>query len=136
MQIAVCVLLESGRFGGIISKILACISDYGANSILPFAIAISLFQGCRKLRIRRGRKGLKVVGAATLGIYLFHDNVNFRGLLWQSVYNAVSNNGDSTFIFSAIISVISVFVLGCAVELARSFITKKLLNIAKSMQLR
>lgn len=69
---------------------------------------------------------IQLAGSAMLGVYLFHDNVNLRGWLWQSVYQLVSGIGLESFIINALLSVLVVFILGSAAEICRKLITMKL----------
>ena len=122
-QIAACAAIQAGIAKGITELVLRCISDYSANAIFPLAIAVAMLLGFQRMDISLGQKTIQTIGSATLGIYLFHDNINFRSTLWHYVHQLVTGLGTIPFIIYAVISVCTVFVLGCMVELLRDTAT-------------
>lgn len=125
-QIAACVLLRCGKVGGLAERILECAADYSANALFPLLIAVSMLLWFQTAEVPGCRSFARLLGSATLGVYLFHDNINFRGWLWQNVFRAMSGAGTWPFALSAVLSILAVFVLGFAVELLRMSISKYL----------
>ena len=93
MQITACVVLGLYEINGFFKLLLECLADYSANAVLPLVIAIFMLLSFQNLQITRGKKLVYMFGSATLGVYLFHDNVNFRVWMWPSVYQLVSGIG-------------------------------------------
>lgn len=58
---------------------------YQYNSVLVLAAALLLFIAFLNLEIRPGRLQRLILAAAPLsfGVYLLHDNPNWRGILWE-----------------------------------------------------
>lgn len=123
VQIAACVISQRRIVDGFLYDILQCFADYNANALCPLLVAVSMLLVFQNMDVRRGRKLLRLLGSATLGIYLFHDNVNFRGLLWNTVYRLVSGFGTGSFLVCAVLCVLLVFALGFAVETVRHFVS-------------
>ena len=126
IQIAACTAIALGVGDGILGAVLVCISDYGANAVFPLTIAVAMCLGFQRIRISGGKRLLQTAGAATLGIYLFHDNANLRGWLWENVYRLTLRIAPMPFAIHAVITVIAVFALGFAVEFLRNLTAKKL----------
>lgn len=120
VQAAASVMLQLGTIGGGLGKLLACAADYSLNAPLPLLIAVLMLIWFQSLNVNRGRKLISLLGSATLGVYLFHDNVNFRGVLWQCVFGVCEGSGTWPFAVSALLSILTVMVLGFAVELLRT----------------
>ena len=136
VQIAACIALQKGAENGLIGLVLKCISDYSANAVFPLVIAVTMFLGCQNLETPCGRKLIQTVGAATLGVYLFHDNVNFRGWLWQKAFQIIERIGIRPFAINAMLSVFAVFALGITVELLRASAMNYLLGFIRKNRLR
>ena len=114
------------------NNILECLADYDANAIMPLFIAISMFLIFEKVEVHKGKRLLRKVSTATLGVYLFHDNVNFRLVLWDLCKVVLSLNEDNVlFMLSSIACIVIVFVTGTVIELMKDVVVKKVYYIAK-----
>lgn len=130
-HILACVANEVYTDSGVVSMILECFADYNVNAIMPLLISISMFLVFEKIEIVKGRKMLGKVGAATLAVYLFHDNVNLRVMLWDMCKSVLKEN-DLSFIPTAIACIIVIFVIGAVIEITKKFVLKKLYDVMKS----
>lgn len=96
-----------------------------ANSS-PFVIAaaISIFLLFRSLDIKQN-KVINLIAASTLGIYLIHENIFLRTIIWRETVS-VDINSISTlqFIVFAILKVLIVFGICLTIDLIRASIFK------------
>jgi len=79
-------------------------------------------------KIHNGKKLLRKLGTATLGVYLFHDNVNFRVMLWDICKNILSAESNS-FILLFIICILVIFIIGTIIEIVRGAVMQKIYDI-------
>lgn len=126
VQIGACTVLRCEMADGWAARFLECAADYSANALFPLTIAVSMLLWFQSVEVPAGRNLIGLLGTATLGVYLFHDHVNFRGLLWQNVFRIMSGPGTWPFAASAMLTIAAVFALGCAIELLRAEIPKHL----------
>lgn len=128
VQIVACIAVCWKDSDGILGKLLECFANYSANAVSPLAISVLSLGVFKKLKIRFCEKAILQIGAATLGVYLIHDNSAFRGWLWSTVYSLVTRIGQLPFIVVASLVVLIVFILSSAIEILRSIITAQVRN--------
>ena len=111
---------------------------HGATYILvancsPFVIliAICIFLFFRELNVKQN-KIINCTAASTLGIYLIHENIFLRPIIWQKIaivdINAVS---PIQFIVFAIIKCLAVFSICLVIDQARLLIASKIFKREK-----
>ena len=130
-QITSCVMLRLGMAHGAVEKLLACMADYSVNAVFPLLISATMLLWFRNVNIRTGRKLLGLFGSATLGVYLFHDHIVFRGQLWSAVYRLITGIGIEFFGVNALLSVVFVFLVGSGIEICRMTLAQKIQNAMK-----
>lgn len=98
------------------------------NSPICIAIAVSLFIIFRRLKIKS--KVINIIASSTMGVYLIHDNIFIRQLLWNSgkitdVHSHIYD-GRLSFILFSITMIFVVFIVSSIIELIRIYISKVL----------
>ena len=88
------------------------LEDYYYNycSVLNLFSSVSLFVFFLRKNIRKGKQIISVITPLTLGVYLIHDNVRLRKLLWPFTMNLIS----MPFYARALFSVVIIF-FGCLI---------------------
>ena len=115
-----CYFLRNSLQEDFLSDVLSIFADYGANAMMPLLISVFMLLAFRNVELFHGRKTIKVLGTTTIGVYLFHDNVNYRGVMWNDVGNFVSWDSNILFAARAGLSILLVFVVGCVIEMMRA----------------
>ena len=104
------------------------------HSLLLLAIAVFLFLGFQKLKIQS--KFINIVAGSTFGIYLIHDYLHFRIVLWKTVFHFPDFQDSILLIPYSIFSVLIIFVVCCIIDLVRRYVFEpvylKLLNYVLS----
>lgn len=99
---------------------------YGEMNMIPaIACASLMFLGFKNWKARQS-KIVNCIAGCTFGVYLLHDHPNIREFLWVKVFRSVEYLYDKTFLFRIILSILSVFVIGIAVDLFRQNVIKGL----------
>ncbi len=103
-------------------------------SLLLLAIAVFLFLGFQKLKIQS--KFINIVAGSTFGIYLIHDNIYFRIVLWKTVFHFPDFQDSILLIPYSVFIVLITFVVCCVIDLLRRYALEpwylKLLNYVLS----
>ena len=81
------------------------------NSLFIFSISIFIFHYFKNLNLKYN-KFINWVSASVLGIYLFHDNLFVRPILWQNVFHPCLLIDKSYMVFYLLFSVFVVFFFG------------------------
>lgn len=107
------IYLQTGHF----DERLGMFMEY--NHILPFLAALGLFCFFRKVEAS-GVLGKLVLfaGPLTLGVYLLHENIGLR-YSWQAWFGAEQIDSPVSLVGGTLAAVVSVFVVGIAVEKLR-----------------
>ena len=87
---------------------------YQYNSVLVLAAALLLFIAFLNLEIRPGRLQRLILAAAPLsfGVYLLHDNPNWRGILWEWINP--SQMADKWYLVPGVLTLAAGIFLVCA----------------------
>lgn len=98
------------------------------DSVLAFAVSVGLLCVFKDLKIGY-LKWLNILAQGTFGVYLIHENVFMRQLLWPH-FNFVFTNGAVLFIPLALLTTVGVFLVLTALDLVRlNFIEKPLFKV-------
>ena len=107
----------------ILSQRIAVLHEYGIEdyyynycSILNFVASVSLFLFFVGIKIRKFKKTIRFITPLTFGIYLIHDNIRLRELLWPSVLNAFQ----TSLILRATFAVLTIFCICIVIDYFRS----------------
>ena len=115
----------------LLSKKVGFLKQYGFstnwiryNSIFNFSASVMLFLAFlrRNIRCKTVAKAISIISPLTLGVYLIHDNVWMRDILWFDLLrtNAIQNDA---WLLPRFLGVVVVVFAGCLiVDLARSLI--------------
>ena len=87
-------------------------------------IALLLFLAFKNIDIKNS-SFINTVAASTFGIYLIHDNIYLRPIIWVRTFNFYRLHWKKWFIPYTILAIIIVFVVCCIIELIR----KKLCSV-------
>ena len=91
---------------------------FNRNSILILVLATCIF--LKFINISKfNNKIVNTIASATLGIYLIHDNPNFRIILWNKIFYLPNYINEPYFILLLILTSIIVFTVCCLMELLR-----------------
>lgn len=115
--------------------ILASNATYfsGNSSILVLGVALGLFIWFKSIDIG-SIKWINIISGATFGVYLIHDNTNFRQILWHSILQTENHISDSPilFLWYAMSSILITYVTCTIIELLRQKffgeLEKKIIN--------
>lgn len=88
-------------------------------------LAVFLFCGFKNWKIRR-IPAINLLGSATLGVYLIHDNRYIRSFLWQGLTGYKSSYEGIKLVFTTIIIVFSVYLVCSMIDLVRQKLFKVL----------
>lgn len=111
---------------------------FNRNSILILALAICIF--LKFLSINKfSNKIINTIASAMLGIYLIHDNPNFRIVLWNKIFNLSNYLNKFYFIIVILTTSLIIFVVCCSIELLRKkifdrFIDRMLTKISNKIK--
>ena len=117
-----CLLVNEAGMGYSMLKVFA---DYQLNSIMSLLIAVGLFMLFMGIDFPKNNM-LLIVGKCTLGVYLFHDNVNFRSFLWSSIIDLNKQYHSNIFPVYVLLDIIGVFAIGMMLDLFVTFIIEKI----------
>ena len=94
---------------------------YFYNMMSPFTIlgTVCLFLGFRKLHVKYN-KFINVIASSTFGVYLIHEDIFVRPLLWFRVFKNASFQDSPYLIPYSIGVVILVFIVCTLIEITRS----------------
>ena len=95
----------------------------GQYSFLSFAIAVGLFCIFKDLKVGH-LKWVNLVAQGTFGVYLIHENVFMRQLLWPH-FDFVFSSGAFLVVPLALVSTVAIFVVLVAVDLVRLSLLEK-----------
>lgn len=98
-----------------------------AGMMKPFTLlsALCLFLGFRKIELPAS-KAVNVIASASFGVYLLHENIFSRWLMWHKVFRVASFQ-DSPYLIPYSLAVVLAVYFACAViELARAKIFRTL----------
>ena len=96
-----------------------------SNSPLVICMCISMIRlvECRQI----GHiKWINYLAAGTLGIYLFHENIFIRDILWNSLFNNTKYIGSYTIVIHIIAAITFVFLTGSLIDVLRRLLFLKM----------
>ena len=96
-----------------------------SNCPLIICICISMMRlvECRDIRYN---KWINYLAAGTLGIYLFHENVFIKDILWNKLFNQSQYIGSYAIIMHIVVAIILVYVLGSIIDMIRRYFFGKM----------
>lgn len=101
---------------------------WGLKDIVCLICSISLFCTFKNIKIKNN-KIINFISSTTLGIYLIHDNLLIRPMLWKNWLNVSFHALNNNFWIFAISAVILVFVTCSLIEMIRRLIEKNILKL-------
>lgn len=96
-----------------------------ANSFLVVVLAVELFLIFLSFK-PMSNKWINIIGGATFGVYLIHDNRFMRSYLWTKVFRNQEMYGTGWLWLHAVIAVVSVYVVLTVIELVRQNTIEKI----------
>lgn len=108
----------------VLDKLISSLARYDLNSFFPAVIAFLFFVLFMKIDQKENR-WIRALGASTLGIYLFHDNLFFKNYMWTVIFK-MPEMVESRFIFLYGLAVIGIIFL---VGFIMDYIVEHLINI-------
>ena len=102
------------------------------NDIVCLALSVALLCLFKDVNIGQHRC-INLVGKATFGVYLIHDNRYVRPVLWNEVLSCPQHASLGTFWLFAIVSVATVFVASVAIDLVRMLITRQIARLLEKI---
>ena len=120
------VLLSTGMnylsIGGFVPS--EYIYYYAKNgSIFLFVTAISLFLFFKNIKINYN-KLINRIASVSFGVYLFHDNIFFREILWEEIFVMNSYANIFSYFITGVGTVIIVYLIGRLIDWFRQVISK------------
>lgn len=101
------------------------------GKICVVACCISLFMLFKKMDIHS--KAINLVATTTLGIYMIHDNNILRNIIWNDIFKIPSNYASDWYWLLSLSAIISVFVIGMAIDYLRQLLLEQ--HLLKSAEL-
>ena len=100
---------------------------FNRNSILILILAICIF--LKFLSINEFKnKFINTIASTTLGIYLIHDNPNFRIILWNKIFTLSNYINKYYFIIVIFITSLIIFIICCLIELLRKKVSDRFID--------
>ena len=78
-------------------------------------------------------KAINLVATTTLGIYMIHDNNILRNIIWNDIFKIPSNYASDWYWLLSLSAIISVFVIGMAIDYLRQLLLEQ--HLLKSAEL-
>lgn len=100
---------------------------HAMNSVFNLLCSLFIFMGVKNINIKSSKAGayINTVASATFGVYLIHDNLFVRNLLWNKLFNATKLANSSMLIPYGIAVSVLVFAVCICIDLIRiKFIEK------------
>lgn len=108
---------------GMFNPDLKGIADYfyRYDSTLILTQSVALFMVFLGIKVRNKRivRATVFLSPLTFGIYLFHDNLNFKGFMWKSILHTDTMDLNWLMLPKIILIVLAVFMTGAIVEYLR-----------------
>lgn len=93
----------------------------GLNSIFTIVASISLFLFFKNIEMPYN-KFINTLASTTLGIYLFHENSYIKDSIWNTLNTIYNISPVTHLLFFKVIAIgITVYIVGCIIELIRKF---------------
>lgn len=126
-----------GHISGNISYVEYAYRFRGVNSPLVLFSGMEFLLGFVKLKPFVSTK-INVIGSATFGVYLIHENPFVVSILWKYVLHLPDSVYDSTFlVLHMIVSVVAIFALCVVVDLIRQMTVERIyIHLIDKMQTR
>lgn len=108
------------------------LSKYGTyffnrNSIFILVLATCIF--IKTLSIKPfSNSVINTVASTTLGIYLIHDNPNFRSIIWNRIFDLSKYINEYYFIIMIFLTTFIIFIISFLIELLRKTILDKFIE--------
>ena len=123
------VLMVINIFVTILSKhfdIVKNVNVRNYNFLLTFFLSIMLFATFKNIKIKRARFSGMVtfLSSLTLGVYLIHENIFIRDIIWKKAITPLNFFHKPYFVFHMIICVLAVFFLCAFLEYFRQLLFK------------
>ncbi|ORY74880.1 hypothetical protein LY90DRAFT_666013 [Neocallimastix californiae] len=104
------------------------------DCILIVVTSFALFIGFSKWNIGN-KKIINIFGTSTFGVYLIHDNKDFRTFLWKDIFKNSAYQNSNIIIFHAILTVFLIYICCTIIDLMRKrIIEKPLLSLIDKIQ--
>ena len=97
---------------------------YKQQSVLTFLSALSLFMAFEKWNMGYV-KLINIVASATFGVYLIHDCLDIRNLLWLEIFKNAQYQNSLFLIPYSIMAVAIVYIVCTLIDLLRQYIIEK-----------
>ena len=109
---------------------------YKAESVTTLLISVSLFMTFITLKVKQNN-WINILGSATFGVYLIHDNRQIRELLWNECFVGRNYSNSILLIPFSIVVVFTVFIACSLIELIRqNLIEKRFIKMLSSINIK
>ena len=88
------------------------------NSILVLISSIFIFLTFKNIKIKKS-KFINKVASTSLGIYIIHENIFMRNIIWKRFLKCIKYVNSNYFIISSITSIAIVFIIASLIEFLR-----------------
>lgn len=100
------------------------ISSYARlSSILVFGCAICMFLFFKGLKLGNN-KIINVIASTSFGVYLFHEYIFMKELLWNNIFSLDKILGSNSILISGIIITVLIYIIGFIIDLIRQVLFK------------
>ena len=97
------------------------------NSIPTVLCSIFIFMSFKNIKIFYN-KNINKIASTTLGIYLIHENMFIRPIIWKDIFKCNAYINSQYLILNAIISIISVFIICIIIDILRQATIGRFIN--------
>lgn len=111
-----------GREGNLLASYATYL--YEINTIPTILISLCIFIGFKNLKVKNS-KIINKIASATFGVYLIHDNVHMREILWSHIFRCSDYSNSKLLVLYSIFVITVVFLTGTIIELIRIKIVEK-----------
>lgn len=92
-----------------------------SQSVLVFVSAVSLFMFFKNVKVSYSGI-INKIASCSFGVYLFHENVFMREILWKDIFIMQPNGNLLYYFVSCLFSVVCVYIIGGVVDFVRQII--------------
>lgn len=71
-------------------------------------------------------KLINFLASGTLGIYLFHENVFIKDIIWNKLFNSFQYIGSYTIVLHIVMAIAFIYVMGSIIDMIRRFLFMKM----------
>ena len=105
------------------------------SELICVICAVSIICWYKNINIKNS-KIINILSSTTFGIYLFHDNTLLYNIIWEQILHCKFHAQLPTYVLFAIVAILTVFVMGAAIDLIRQLIFKGIKKLNSKLKVK